>query len=506
MSLSIYSLAFTVYRNLHGAYKVNIKLSFHVVGTFLKFFGLLLLIPAIFSLIYRDGDLYIFLITAVVTTLFGLIVERLCHETNEVKELNRKEAFFIALSCWIAASVFGAIPYFLMPVFTSPIDALFESISGYTTTGATVLTEIESLPHGILFYRSFTQWLGGMGIIVLGIAILPKLSVGGVQLMGTESPGPIMEKITPKIAETAKKLWFVYIALSLLLVGLLLLADMPIFDSLVTSFSTLSTGGFSVKNSSIEGYNSSLIETIITIFMFLGGMNFLMHYYVFTGRLSKLTKNSELKFYAFLAVFFVLVVSVDLWLHHFPNYLEALRHSAFQVISILTTTGFNSADFNIWTEFSIFLLFLIMFIGGCAGSTSGSVKVLRILILIKNIFAREINHLIKPQAVLLVKVNNRTVSEGVIASVTSFFLLYVLIFALSVLVILAIEDISIMGALSACAATIGNVGPGFNEVGATQNYHFLTAFSKLWLCVLMLIGRLEIFTVLVIFAPMFWKK
>jgi len=485
---------------------MNFKLVFHIVGTFLKFFGLLLFIPAICSLIYRDGDLYIFITTAFVTVISGLLLEMLCRESIEVKELNRKEAFFIALSCWVVASVFGAIPYFLMPIFSSPIDALFESISGYTTTGATVLTDIESLPHGILFYRSFTQWLGGMGIIVLGIAILPKLSVGGVQLMGTESPGPIMEKITPKIAETAKKLWFVYIALSLLLIVLLLLSDMPIFDSIVTSFSTLSTGGFSIKNSSIQGYNSSLIEAIITLFMFLGGINFLMHYYVFTGKFSKIVKNSELKFYALLAVFFVLVVSVDLWSSHYPNYFEALRHSSFQVISILTTTGFNSVDFDVWTEFSIFLLFALMFIGACSGSTSGSVKVLRILILIKNIFVREINKLVKPNAVLLVKVNNRTVPEAVIASVTSFFLLYIMVFVISVLVILAVEDISLMGALSACAASIGNVGPGFEEVGATHNYNFLSGFSKLWLCLLMLLGRLELFTVFVIFTPMFWRK
>jgi len=487
---------------------MNFKLSFHVIGTFLKFFGLLLLIPAIVSLICRDGDLYIFLLTASVTSISGFLIEIATKESQHINVMERKEAFFIALLCWVVACTVGAIPYFLiqLPVFSNPIDALFESISGFTTTGATVISDIEGLPHGILFYRSFTQWLGGMGIIVLGIAILPKLSVGGVQLMGSESPGPIMEKITPKIAETAKKLWFVYIALSLLLILLLFLSDMPIFDSVVTSFSTLSTGGFSVKNSGIEGYGSPLIEAIITLFMFMGGINFLLHYYIFTGRFSKVIKNSELKFYAFLAILFILVVSIDLWHNHYPFYFEALRHSAFQVVSILTTTGFNSVDFDIWTEFSVFLLFSLMFIGACAGSTSGSIKVLRILILIKKVFSREINHLIKPRAVLPVRVNTKVISEDVIASVTSFFLLYILIFVLSVLVILAVEDISIMGALSACAATIGNVGPGFQELGATHNYQFLTGFSKIWLCLLMLLGRLEIFTVLVIFSPMFWRK
>jgi len=485
---------------------MNLKLSLHVVGTFLKFFGVLLLLPAICSLIYRDGDLFIFLGTALFTTASGFILEKLCYDSNQIEELNRKEAFFIALSCWLVAGVFGAIPYFMMSVFSSPIDALFESISGYTTTGATVLTEVESLPHGILFYRSFTQWLGGMGIIVLGIAILPKLSVGGIQLMGSETPGPIMEKITPKIAETAKKLWFIYFAISLLLVVSLLLAGMPVFDSIVTSFSTLSTGGFSIKNTGIAAYGSPLIEVIITIFMFLGGVNFVIHYYAFTGRFSKIIKNSEFKFYSLLVAFFIIIISFNLWKTHYPDYLDALRHSAFQVISLMTTTGFNSVDFNIWTEFAMFLLLVTMFIGGCAGSTSGSVKVLRILILLKKIFVREINTLIKPHAVLIVKVNNRTVPEAVIASVTSFFLLYVLFFVISVLIILAVEDISIMGSLSACAATLGNVGPGFEEVGATQNYNFFTGFSKLWLCFLMLLGRLEIFTILVIFTPMFWRK
>lgn len=485
---------------------MNLKLSFHVVGTFLKFFGILLLLPAVCSLIYGDGDLYIFLGTAFFTTVSGFILEKLCYDSNQIDELNRKEAFFIALSCWLMAGVFGAIPYFIMSIFSSPIDALFESFSGYTTTGATVLTEVESLPHGILFYRSFTQWLGGMGIIVLGIAILPKLSVGGIQLMGSETPGPIMEKITPKIAETAKKLWFIYFAISLLLVVSLLIAGMPVFDSIVTSFSTLSTGGFSIKNTGIAAYGSPLVEVIVTIFMFLGGVNFLIHYYAFTGRFSKIIKNSEFKFYSLLVAVFIVIISFNLWKTHYPDYLDALRHSAFQVISILTTTGFNSVDFNVWTEFAMLFLLVTMFIGACSGSTSGSVKVLRILILLKKIFVREINTLIKPHAVLIVKVNNRTVPENVIASVTSFFLLYVLFFVISVLVILAVEDISIMGALSSCAATLGNVGPGFEEVGATQNYNFFSGFSKIWLCFLMLLGRLEIFTILVIFTPMFWRK
>ncbi len=485
---------------------MNIKLVLHIIGTFLKFFGLLLLMPAVCSLAYRDGDLHIFLLSAFVTSVSGLLLEIVFKDSEPIDLIERKEAFVIALSCWLVASVFGAIPYLFILEFSHPIDAFFESMSGFTTTGASVISEIESLPHGILFYRSFTQWLGGMGIIVLGIAILPKLSVGGIQLMGSETPGPSTEKLTPKIAETAKKLWFVYIALTTLLVLLLFLSDMPVFDSITTSFSTLSTGGFSVKNSSIEGYQSAVIEAFITVFMFLGGISFLLHYFLLTGNFSKVLKNSELKFYAFLTVMFIVAVSLGLWYTRYPDFLDALRYSSFQVVSILTTTGFSSANFDLWSGFSIFILFALMFIGACTGSTSGSIKALRILVVIKKIFASEVNTLIKPNAVIVVRVDDKTVSEKIISSVTSFILIYLFIFMLSVLIILATENISFMGAISACAASIGNIGPGLSEVGPSQNYQFFSGFSKLWLCFLMLLGRLELFTVLVIFSPLFWRK
>ena len=484
---------------------MNIRLCFYIVGTFLQFLGLLMLIPFVCSLIYRDGDEYNFLLTALITTIVGLLLKIINKKSENINELGRKEAFFVAFLCWIVASLFGSLPYIFTSIFSNPVDALFESIAGFTTTGASVINDLAGLPRGILFYRSFTQWLGGMGIIVLGIAILPRLSVGGMQLMSLEAPGLVTEKLTPKIAETAKKLWIVYVGLSLLLVILLLLCGMPIFDSVVTSFSTLSIGGFTIKNASIGGYNSSLVEALITLFMFLAGINFLLHYFLFTGRFSKVFRNSELRFYAFLVVIFISVVCIDLWISNYYSFFDALRYSSFQVVSILTTTGFSSADYASWPKFSAFAIFTLMFIGACAGSTSGSIKVLRILILVKKGY-REINQLIRPRAVLPIRVNQKAVGDDIISSVTSFFLLYIFIFVLSVLVILVVEDISILGALSACAAAIGNVGPGFEEIGPTQTYKFLSSFSKLWLCLLMLLGRLELYTVLVIFTPMFWKK
>ena len=484
---------------------MNIKLSFHVVGKFLIFFGLLQLLPALCSVIYRDSDWYIFLVTAFTTSVLGLFMLRATKEAHGAKELSRKDAFFIALSCWLAASLFGSLPYLFMPSVFSPVDALFESISGYTTTGATVISDIEVLPHGLLFYRSFTQWLGGMGIILLAIAILPKLSVGGMQLVSLEAPGPTAERLTPQIADTAKKLWFIYVLLSLVLIVLLFFSGLTVFESVTTMFSTIATGGFSIYNASIGAYGSSLVEFIVIIFMIVGGTNFLLLYLFFTGRFSKLLNSSEFRFFITLILIFTFIVSLDLWSREYPNYLEALRYSSFQVVSMLTGTGFSSTDFGIWPNFAIFALLTVMFIGGCAGSTTGSIKVIRVLVLIKK-GIREINHLIVPKAVLPVRIDKKAVNEEVISSVTSFFLLFLVILAVSVLILLSVENISILGAVSACTATLGNVGPGFEEVGAANHYKFLSGFSKLWLCFLMLLGRLELYTVLVFFTPLFWRK
>lgn len=484
---------------------MNIRLCFYIVGTFLQFFGGLMLVPFVCSLIYREGDEYSFLLTAGITAASGLLLKALNKKAEDITELGRKEAFIVAFLCWVVAGLFGSLPYIFMSIFSSPVDALFESMAGFTTTGASVIADPSVLPRDLLFYRSFTQWLGGMGIIVLGVAILPKLSVGGMQLMNLESPGFVKEKLTPKISETAKRLWIIYIGMSLLLVGLLLLCDLPLFDAIVTSFSTLSIGGFTVTNASIGSYNSYMVEILITLFMFFAGINFLLHYFLFTGRWSKVFGNSELKFYAFLVLFFITVVCLDLWITGYYGFLDALRYSSFQVVSILTTTGFSSVDYGSWPAFSVFAMLALMFVGACAGSTTGSIKVVRILILVKKGY-REIGKLIKARAVLPVRINKKAVGDDVVSSVTSFFLLYIFIFVLSVLFILMVEDISVVGALSACAASIGNVGPGLEELGPANNYQFLSSFSKLWLCLLMLLGRLELYTVLVIFTPMFWRK
>lgn len=471
----------------------------------MKYLGLLMLVPVIISVIYNENDVWAFIISALITTSFGFILETATKPPERIKEIQRKEGFLIAALFWFAASIFGAIPYLIYGVFNHPVDAWFESVAGFTTTGATVLTDLEVVPYGMLFWRSFSQWLGGMGIIVLGIAILPRLAVGGMQLMGLEAPGPTTEKITPRIAETAKKLWGVYLLLSFLLIVFLLFAGMPIFDSVLQSFSTMSTGGFSPNSLSVGFYNSSIIDVIITIFMFIAGMNFVLLYWSLRGDFKRLTRNSELKYYFFLNLSVILIVSFELWSTIYPNFFEALRYGSFQVISISTGSGFSTANFDLWPSFSKWFLLMLMFFGGCAGSTTGSIKIIRIMVLFKKGY-QELHKIIYPHAIVPIRVNAKPISPEIVSSITSFFLIYLFIFLISTLIVMAAEDLPIITAISACAASIGNVGPGLGEVGPAGNYANLSIFTKIVLSFLMLIGRLELFTILVIFTPAFWRR
>ncbi len=471
----------------------------------MKYLGLLMLVPVIISVIYNENDVWAFIISALITTSFGFILETATKPPERIKEIQRKEGFLIAALFWFAASIFGAIPYLIYGVFNHPVDAWFESVAGFTTTGATVLTDIEVVPYGMLFWRSFSQWLGGMGIIVLGIAILPRLAVGGMQLMGLEAPGPTTEKITPRIAETAKKLWGVYLLLSFLLIVFLLFAGMPIFDSVLQSLSTMSTGGFSPNSLSVGFYNSSIIDVIITIFMFIAGMNFVLLYWSLRGDFKRLTRNSELKYYFFLNLSVILIVSFELWPTIYPNFFEALRYGSFQVISISTGSGFSTANFDLWPSFSKWFLLMLMFFGGCAGSTTGSIKIIRIMVLFKKGY-QELHKIIYPHAIVPIRVNAKPISPEIVSSITSFFLIYLFIFMISTLIVMAAEDLPIITAISACAASIGNVGPGLGEVGPAGNYANLSSFTKIVLSFLMLIGRLELFTILVIFTPAFWRR
>ncbi len=463
-----------------------------------------MLIPAFCSIIYKEDDIYAFLISGVITFLVGISGEQLTKSEAEIDEFNRKDGFFIASFCWISAIAFGALPYLVYGVFSNPMDAFFESTAGFTTTGASTVVNIEILPHGILFWRSFTQWLGGMGILILAIAILPKLSVGGMQLLNIEAPGPSAEKLTPRIAETAKHLWTVYLVLSVLLFVILKLLGLPIFDSIIHVFSTVSIGGFSNQNLSVGAYNSVAVEFTITAFMFISGINFALLFWLSRGKFKKLYSNPEFRFFVIIIVASIALVTIDLYTYQFSSLFESFRYAAFNVTSISTTTGFVSTDYNLWPEFSKWLLIILMFVGGCSGSTSGSIKVMRIIILIKHAF-REIKKNIYPNAVLPIRFGKNVLDDNVVSSIINFFLIYIFIFILST-IILTLDEVPIITAFTACAATIGNVGPGMELVGPASNYAGLSNLSKTVLTFLMIIGRLELFAILVIFTPSFWKN
>lgn len=484
---------------------MNIRLVLHIIGNMLKLLGAVMVIPAVFPLLYGEDDLTAILASAAITIIFGFALERTTRPRGPVTELGRKEGFLVATLAWLACSVFGALPFIVYGALPNPADAFFESVSGFTTTGSSVFRDVETIPGGILFWRSFTQWLGGMGIILLGIAILPRLAVGGMQLMGHEATGPTTEKITPRIAETAKNLWIIYVGFSAALVLLLVLAGMPLFDSVLHTFATLSTGGFGIKNASIAAYNSALIDYILTLFMFIGGTSFVLLYWLTKGKPGKLWKSSEFRFYVIFNLVAILLVALEIRLTVYPSFLDALRYSSFQVVSMSTTTGFVTANYDLWPAFSQFVLLILMFVGACAGSTSGAIKNIRILVLLKK-WHREMRQLIYPRSVIPIRVDGKPVSAEVLSSIGTFCLVYIFVFVAGTLLVTAAEDLPLMTAISASATALGNVGPGFGEAGPIGNFAGLTDFSKIVLSILMLLGRLELFTLLVLFTPAFWRR
>ena len=387
-------------------------------------------------------------------------------------------------------------------------SAYFESMSGLTTTGATILPSIEDLPASLLFWRSMTHWLGGMGIILLGVAILPFLGIGGMQLFRAEVPGPSADKLRPRIAETAKSLWFVYLTLTALETVFLMFGGMSLFDAVCHAFATVATGGFSTKNISVEGFHSVYIEMVITFFMFLAGMNFALHFFWMKGKFKPLWKNEELRFYSF--VFVVWTVAMGVTLHlagYYKSILQALRYTSFQTISLLTSTGFSSCNFELWqgvSTFAITWLVLLMFVGGCAGSTGGGVKCIRVWLLFK-VASRELLRLIHPRVVRPIKVDGGAVSEDILFSVVGFVGLYLLCTGICTLA-LTYFNIDIVTSFTAVVSAVGNIGPGLGKVGPYDNYSFFPALGKWILIFCMLLGRLELYTVLILLVPSFWKR
>ena len=479
--------------------KHNIVLN--TLGSILLFLGISMIFPLLYALYYHEKATSAFIISMIITVTVGILLKKLF---SPLEPIRIKEGFAIACLGWIVAAAFGALPFMFAGTFTNFIDAYFESMSGFTTTGATVIAAIEGNPYSILFWRDFIQWLGGMGIIVLVVAILPPLGVGGMQLFKSEVPGPEPDRLKPKIKDTAKLLWRVYIVISALEVGCLYLSGMSLFDALTNMFGTMATGGFNPRNLSIAAYGNPFIEIIITFFMLIAGANFSLHYKVLHGDIKSLFKDKEFIFYCGIILFSIFAISTELRLYVYKSVFTALRYATFQVVSIITTTGFVTADFDTWPAFSKTILLALMFIGGCAGSTGGAIKNIRIMLLLKQA-AREFKKLIHPQAITPIRLGNKTISEEVMRNITSFFFLYIFIFVICSFIMSAL-GLDMVSASASVAATLGNVGPGLGIVGPTKTYTLIPPLGKIVLTICMLLGRLEIYTVLVLIVPEFWKK
>jgi len=477
-------------------------------GIIIKVLGSLLLIesvafipPLLISLVYGEKSFLAFIYSILILIVLGFPMSRVNILSKRVKA---KDALLIVSLGWVFVSFFGSLPYVFSGSIPSLVDAFFETVSGFTTTGSSILGDIEILPKGILFWRSFTIWLGGMGILALTLAIFPAIGVGGYQIFKAETTGPIAEKIVPRIKDTAKILYVIYAGLTIIQVVLLWAGGMTFFESLIHTFSTVGTGGFSSRNTSIGAYNNSFIVYVISIFMILCGINFSLFYDLLKGRWKNVLMNSELRLYLGVITVSTLLITFNLYGKVYNSIFETFKHALFQVSSIITTTGFTTVDFNKWPEFSKSILFLLMFVGGCAGSTGGGIKVIRLLIMGK-VVKKEILKLLHPKAFVPIKINDKVLSLDTIISVSSFFFLYMVIFIIST-VFISLEGVDLLSSASAVATTLGNIGPGFELVGPTQNFGFFSTPSKILFSLLMLLGRLELYTFFLFFVPDFWKN
>ncbi len=463
--------------------------------------ALCMALPLLVSLFYGQSDTRAFLYSILITLVVGLAMYCTHVKTNN---FYARDGFAVVALSWIFVSFFGSLPFLLCGSIQSPVNAFFETASGFTTTGATILTDIECLPKGILFWRSFTHWIGGMGVLVLTLAILPSVGASFYHVMKAESPGPSTEKLVPKIGQTAKILYSIYIVLTTSLVILLLIAGMPLYDALIHAFGTAGTGGFSNKNLSVGAYGNVYIDIIITLFMFLFGVNFSLYFQILKGNFKNFYRNEEFRFYIAVVVTSIVMIALNLISNGFYTIGDGFRYSAFQVSSIISTTGYTTADFNLWPVFSRLVLVILMFIGASAGSTGGAMKCVRFLLLFK-IIRREISKIIHPRAVHTVKLEGKTVNEKTLWGATTFFFLYIIIFVISSLVV-SLNGKDLISSVTAVTATIGNIGPGLGIVGPVGNYSEFSALSKLVLSFCMIAGRLELFPMLVLFSPTAWKQ
>lgn len=485
------------------------------MGLLLVCNGGFMLLATLVSFLYHDGVTIKIALASMLTIFTGLSFMFFTREHQ--KDLGKREGYIVVTFGWVFMSFSGTLPYLFseaIPYFT---NAFFETMSGYTTTGASILDDIEIIPKGILFWRSLTHWIGGMGIIVLAIAILPLLGIGGMQLFSAEAPGPSADKLHPRITDTAKRLWLIYVGYTVAETILLKLAGMNFFDAINHAMSTLSTGGFSTKNASAAHWNDNpLIQWIIIVFMFLAGANFVLSYFAFKGKVQKVLQDEEFRYYATYVLGFSIIVALFIYFQADPanstidhpmvwgKAESSFRHAIFQVLAVVTTTGFVSADYTMWTPFLTVLFFGLMFSGGSAGSTSGGIKVVRHIITIKNGFL-EFKRTLHPNAVLPVRYNTRAVTREIVFTILGFFILYMLSFIIGALVF-GLMGLDFQTAIGGAATSLGNVGPGLGQLSPVNNFNSLPDVGKWWCSFLMLIGRLELFTVLILFTPFFWRN
>lgn len=481
---------------------VNYRIIANLLGILLMITGLLMLTGIPFSFYYKSGDAIALLSSGLITSAAGFLLWKVKRNGNN--QIRKREGYLIVTLGWITMSLFGALPYLFSGAIPNITDAFFETISGFTTTGASVLNDIEAMPKGILFWRSMTQWIGGMGIIVMTIAILPILGIGGMELFVAEAPGPTSDKIHPRIKETAMRLWLIYVCLTVVLLVLLMVGGMSFYDSINHSFTTLATGGFSTRQESIAYYQSPFIHYIIVLFMFLAGTNYTLMYFGFKGKIRKFIQNEEFKAYFITCLSFGLIVCFVIYFLNISGFEKSFRDALFQVVSIITTTGFTTADYTAWAPFITLLFFTMMFLGGSAGSTGGGIKIIRHLTMAKNCML-EFKRLLHPRAVIPLKINGRIVAPHIISNVLVFVLVYLVIFAASSVVMSGL-GLDFDSAIGSVAATLGNIGPGIGSVGPAGNFHHIPDVGKWFLSLLMLLGRLELYTVLILFTPYFWRS
>ncbi len=478
---------------------MNYRIILYTLGWVLNFEAAAMLVPAVCALFYREDCIYVFALCMAICFLVGIA---LTIKKPKNFSLYSKEGYVIVALCWIAISIFGALPFMLSGSIPNFVDAFFETVSGFTTTGATILSDIETLPKSILLWRSFTHWLGGMGVLVLLVAVLPLSGGSNMHIVRAESPGPSVSKLVPRVRSTAKILYGIYAVMTVIMIGFLLAGGIGLYESLNIAFATAGTGGFGVKNTSMAEY-SSYIQNVATVFMILFGVNFSIYYLLLIRRFKDVLRSDELK--AYLAIIFTTSVLICINSYsHFKGFWDAVKHSFFQVASIITTTGYYSMDFDLWPEFSKLLLILLMFIGASAGSTGGGIKVIRIITLLKTI-TKEIRIAVHPKRVFKVSVDGRPIEHETMRATNVFIMSYILLFIIFLLIV-SLDNYDFTTNFTAVATAINNVGPGLNLAGPVENFSFFSPLTKITLSFAMLAGRLEIFPLLVLFTPLYRKR